>query len=102
MHMALTGEPISAERAYELGLVVELCEPGTALDAALRMAGLIAANAPLAVRASKQVVRAALDWDEAEAWRCQRGLLEPVLESADAREGAQAFAEKRPPRWQGR
>jgi enoyl-CoA hydratase len=102
MHMALTGEPISAERAHELGLVNELCEPGTVLDAALRLAGLIAANAPLAVRASKQVVRSALDWDEAQAWRGQQGLVAPVLESADAREGARAFAEKRPPRWQGR
>ena len=102
MHLALTGEPISSERAYELGLVVELCEPGAALDVALRLAGRIAANGPLAVRASKQVVRGALDWDEAEAWRRQRDLLEPVLESDDAREGARAFAEKRLARWQGR
>jgi enoyl-CoA hydratase len=102
MQMALTGEPISAERAYEVGLVVELCDPGTALDAALRIGGVIAANGPLAVRVSKQIIRAALDWQEAEAWQRQSELTGPVFASADAREGAVAFAEKRPPVWQGR
>jgi enoyl-CoA hydratase len=102
MQMALTGEPISAERAHELGLVVELCEPGGALDAALRLAALIAANGPLAVSTSKQIVRSALDWDEAEAWEQQSPLIGRVFSSADAREGAVAFAEKRPPVWQGR
>ncbi|HEY2706216.1 MAG TPA: crotonase/enoyl-CoA hydratase family protein [Candidatus Dormibacteraeota bacterium] len=102
MQMALTGEPITAERAYEVGLVVELCEPGAALDAALRLGGLIAANGPLAVRVSKQVIRSAMDWDESEAWTRQSELVGPVFSSADAREGAVAFAEKRPPVWQGR
>jgi enoyl-CoA hydratase len=102
MWLALTGEPISAERAHEIGLVVELCEPGTALDAALRLGGIIAANAPLAVRISKQLVKAAVDWEEAEAWERQRELVQRVFTSEDAREGAVAFAEKRAPRWQGR
>jgi enoyl-CoA hydratase len=102
MQMALTGEPITAERAYEVGLVVELCEPGAALDRALRLAGLIAANGPLAVRVSKQIIRSAVDWEESEAWSRQSELTAPVFSSADAREGAIAFAEKRPPVWRGR
>ncbi|MEA2670237.1 MAG: enoyl-CoA hydratase, partial [Chloroflexota bacterium] len=102
MWMALTGEPISAERAYEVGLVVELCEPGAALDTALRLGGLIAANGPLAVRVSKRIIRSAVDWEESEAWGRQSELTAPVFSSADAREGATAFAEKRPPVWQGR
>jgi enoyl-CoA hydratase len=102
MQMALTGEPISAERAYEVGLVVELCEPGAALDRALRLGGLIAANGPLAVRVSKRIIRSAVDWEESEAWSRQSELTAPVFSSADAREGAMAFAEKRPPVWQGR
>jgi len=102
MWLALTGEPISAERAHELGLVVELCEPGAALETALRLAGVIAANAPLAVRASKEIIRSAPDWTEAEAWERQRPHVGAVFTSEDAREGAVAFAEKRPPRWKGR
>jgi enoyl-CoA hydratase len=102
MWMALTGEPLSAERAHEVGLVVELCDPGAALDTALRLGGLIAANGPLAVRVSKQVIRSAVDWSEAEAWQRQAELIAPVFTSADAREGAVAFAEKRAPVWQGR
>ena len=102
MHLALTGDPISAERAHELGLVVELCEPGEALTSALRLAEVVVANGPLAVRASKAIVRGALDWDEAEAWRRQHELAAPVLASEDAREGATAFAERRAPVWRGR
>ena len=102
MHLALTGEPISAERAYELGLVVELCDPGAALECALRLAEVVVANGPLAVRASKAIVRGALDWDEAEAWRRQHELAAPVLASEDAREGATAFAERRVPIWRAR
>jgi enoyl-CoA hydratase len=102
MLMALTGEPISAERAYEVGLVVELADPGAALDTALRVAGVIAANGPLAVRVSKRILGSAIDWEESEAWGRQAELVGPVFGSADAREGAIAFAEKRAPVWQGR
>jgi enoyl-CoA hydratase len=102
MLMALTGEPLAAERAYEVGLVVELCEPGAALDAALRIGGLIAANGPLAVRVSKRILQSAIDWEEPDAWKRQAELIEPVFTSADAKEGAIAFAEKRAPVWQGR
>src|ERR671930_522370 len=73
MELALTGDPIGAERAAELGIVNRLAEPGRALD-----------------------------WTEAEAWERQGEIVGPVMTSEDAREGATAFAEKRPPRWQGR
>ena len=100
MELALTGELIEAPRAYELGLVNRVAEPGGALEAALELANAIAQNAPLA--ASKRIVSRAQDWDEAEAWRRQDEIVAPVLSSEDAREGATAFAEKRAPVWKGR
>ena len=104
MDAILTGEPIDARRAFDLGLVSRLVEPGTALDEALRVAGQIVAAAPLAVRASRRVVleaAAAAERDETLRRRSRR-LLDELLESADASEGLAAFAEKRPAQWQGR
>jgi len=102
MELALTGDPIDAERAHELGLVNRLAEPGAALDAALELAAAIVKNGPLALIASKEIVRNALDWTEAEAWEKQGAIAGPVMVSEDAREGAIAFAEKRDPVWKGR
>jgi enoyl-CoA hydratase/carnithine racemase len=102
MRMILTGEPISAQRAFELGLVVELTMPGGALVAAKALAATIAANAPLAVRTSKQVVNLVQGASLEEAFERQRPLMQVIRESADAREGAVAFAEKREPKWTGR
>jgi len=102
MELALTGDPISAERAHELGIVNRVTEPGGAVDAALELAGQIARNGPLALAASKKIVASALDWDEAEAWQKQGELTGPVFASEDAREGAVAFAEKRDPVWRGK
>jgi enoyl-CoA hydratase len=102
MEMALTGDPVTAERAYELGLVNRLAEPGAAVDAALALAEEIAVNAPLAVRASKQILERRADWSREEMWERQGELSEPVLGSEDAREGATAFAERREPQWRGR
>jgi enoyl-CoA hydratase len=102
MELALTGEPISAERAYELGLVNRLAEPGGALDAALELAATIARNGPLALAATKAILQQQFDWTEEEFWQRQGELAEPVMRSEDAREGALAFSEKRDPVWQGR
>ena len=102
MEMALTGDPISAEQAFDHGLVARLADPGCALDEALALAERIARNAPLAVSASKQVLRYAQGLTEAEFWVMQKELSAPVFDSADAKEGARAFAEKSSPVWTGR
>ena len=102
MELALTGEPIGAERAAELGIVNRLAGPGQALDAALELAQAITKNAPLALIASKEIIQRSLDWTEAEAWAKQGEISGPVFGSEDAREGATAFAEKRDPVWRGK
>jgi enoyl-CoA hydratase len=102
MELALTGEPIEAERGYELGLVNRLTDPGGALGAALELAEAIAANGPLALRATKRILNESGGWAETEFFTRQREIVEPVMSSEDAREGATAFAEKRPPVWKGR
>ena len=101
MELLLTGEQITAAKAAELGLVNRLVPDGTALDGALALAEVIAANGPLAVAATKQIARAQADWTVAEGWQRQEELYKPVFDSADAREGAAAFAEKRAPVWRG-
>jgi enoyl-CoA hydratase len=102
MEMALTGDPMPAERGYELGLVNRLAEPGAALDTALELADAIAQNGPLALAASKRILNESADWPDSEFFARQAEITEPVMASADAREGATAFAEKRAPVWQGR
>ena len=102
MELALTGEPIGAERAYEIGIVNRLTDTGGSLDAAVELARVIEKNAPLALIASKQIVQHAVDWTEEEGWAKQGEISGPVFVSEDAREGATAFAEKREPVWRGR
>ena len=102
MEMALTGDPIEAERAQELGLVNRLTEPGEALTAALELADTIAANGPLALAATKRILLESPDWPDAEFFERQRPIYDQVFGSEDAREGATAFAERRAPVWQGR
>jgi enoyl-CoA hydratase len=102
MELALTGDPITAERAHELGMVNRLTEPGAALDEALVLAHRIARNGPLAVRTSKWIMTTATRRDDPELWRQQAERVAAVMTSRDATEGATAFAEKREPRWTGR
>lgn len=101
MECILTGDMFGAERFAQLGLVNRLTEPGGALDAALALAQTIAANGPLALAASKQVASQSGEWPLAEMFDRQAVITTPVFNSQDAREGAAAFAEKRPPVWKG-
>ena len=101
MELALTGDFIDARRAYELGFVNRVTD-GPAIEAALELAGRIAENGPLALIASKAVIRESHTWTDAEMWDKQAAHVGAVFTSSDAREGAAAFAEKRKPNWQGK
>jgi enoyl-CoA hydratase len=101
MEIALTGEHYPAERLYQAGLVNRLVPAGQALAAARDLAGRVALGGPLALTATKRVIVESADWDSAEAFERQGTIISPVFTSADAREGAIAFAEKRPPVWRG-
>ena len=100
LEMALTGEPISAQRAYDLGLVNTVVPPDAVLETATTVAERIAANGPLAVAAAKELVRLGVS-DTVRARERLQELQAIVFDSDDAREGAQAFIEKRPPAWRG-
>lgn len=102
LEIALTGEFLDARRAHAYGLVNRLTDAGDALQGALDLARAIAANGPLAVRATKQIVAEAPTWPADESWQRMRAITGPVFSSADAVEGPRAFAEKRAPRWTGR
>jgi enoyl-CoA hydratase len=102
MEWALTGETFTAEVAHSFGLVNRLTPTGGALDAAVDLARTIAANGPLAVRATKRIITESRDWPDNEAFARQNEIYEPVRSSDDAREGARAFREKRAPKWMGR
>ena len=102
MELAMTGEFMAADRAMSMGLINELTEQGSALDAAKALAQKIAENGPMAVKVSKAIIQASRDWNDDEAFSKQNALTQPVFTSEDAIEGATAFAEKRRPEWKGR
>jgi enoyl-CoA hydratase len=102
MELALTGDPMPAERFAELGLVNRLSEPGAAVEVALELAATMARNGPLALIASKRILQEQFDWSSAEMWQRQGEITAPVMTSEDAKEGASAFKEKREPVWRGR
>jgi enoyl-CoA hydratase len=101
MELALTGDPITAGRAFELGLVNRVTD-GPAILAARELAAVIAANGPLALIASKGIIRDSWNWADDEIAARQSPYIAHVFASEDAREGATAFAQKRKPEWKGR
>jgi len=102
MEVVLTGDPISAERAYEYGLVNELVEPGQAVEAARALAERICANAPVAVWESRKIVLDAATADDDTLWQRSGAAFARVAQTEDFAEGPRAFIEKRPPAWKGR
>ena len=102
LEMALTGDFFTAQRAYEIGLINRVVEAGAALTGAMQLAATIAANGPLAILASKKIMKASLDWSTEEMFAKQAPLIAGVFSSEDAREGAIAFAQKRKPNWKGK
>jgi enoyl-CoA hydratase len=102
MELALTGDPMPADRFHEFGVVNRLVEPGSAVDVALELAERLAKNGPLALAASKRILQEQYDWSSADMWEKQGAISGPVFASEDAKEGANAFKEKRDPVWQGR
>jgi enoyl-CoA hydratase len=102
LELALTGDPIDAERAYALGLVNVLTEPGAALEGALALAERICANAPLAVRASRKVLLASAFAPDEVGWQLTNEQFAGLFKTEDFAEGPRAFVEKRPPSWKGR
>jgi enoyl-CoA hydratase len=101
MEVALTGGHFPASRLHQAGLINRLVPVGEALTEARSLAGLLARNAPLALATTKRIVVESADWPSDEAFDRQNAIVGPVFTSADAREGAAAFAEKRPPVWRG-
>jgi enoyl-CoA hydratase/carnithine racemase len=102
LELALTGEPIDAARALAVGLVNRVVPVERLIEEAVGLAEQIAANAPMAVRCSKRVMLESADLSETDAWALNDGTFAEIFTSADAMEGAVAFAEKRAPDWQGK
>jgi enoyl-CoA hydratase/carnithine racemase len=101
MEILLTGDPISAERAYEIGLVNRVVPDERLVDEAQKLAETIAANAPLSVLAAKKTVRLVAERSLSEAFDEAERIWEPVYLSDDAKEGPRAFRDRRPPDWTG-
>jgi enoyl-CoA hydratase/carnithine racemase len=102
LELAMTGDPIDARRAFELGLVNRVVDRADVVPNAIALADRIAQNSPIAVRMSRRLVREAAELDEAAGWERTNELSVEVFSSGDAIEGATAFAEKRQPVWKSR
>jgi enoyl-CoA hydratase len=102
LELVMTGEPIDAESAARFGMINRLVEPGRALDTAVELAQKIAANAPIAVRASRRVLLDTASPGEATGFELSEEAMGEAMASDDMREGVAAFVEKRPPIWSGR
>jgi enoyl-CoA hydratase len=102
MEAVLTGDPFDAQRAYDLGFINELVEPGKAVDAAVALAERICANAPIAVRESRKVLLEGVMADDDTAWKLTNEAFARVAQTEDFSEGPRAFIEKRAPEWKGR
>ena len=102
MEIILTGKPITAQRAYEIGLVNRLAEPAALMDTAIELASEILAGAPLSVQAGRETVMLATEMGRSAALQAARAAHVVAYESEDAQEGPRAFAEKRKPQWKGR
>jgi enoyl-CoA hydratase len=102
MEIILTGKPITAQRAYEIGLVNRLAEPDALMQVALDLAAEILEGAPLSVKAGRDTVMLATEMGRAAALQAARAASEHTYNSEDAQEGPRAFAEKRKPQWSGR
>jgi enoyl-CoA hydratase len=102
MELALTGDTQPAERFHHFGVVNALAEPGAAVEVALGLADRLAKNGPLALAASKRILQEQFGWSSEEMWEKQGAISGPAFASEDAKEGANAFKEKREPVWRGR
>ncbi|HEX4979266.1 MAG TPA: crotonase/enoyl-CoA hydratase family protein [Acidimicrobiales bacterium] len=103
LELVMTGDPIDAERAYQLGMINRLTDPGKAVDVALELAERICAAAPLAVRESRKVtLRAMQPTNEAELWELSTAAIAALAGTEDFTEGPRAFVEKREPQWKAR
>jgi enoyl-CoA hydratase len=102
LELAMTGEPMSAQRAYELGLVNRVVPSGGSVRAAVQLANVICEAAPLSVRLSKRMIRTSVAQGEDELWALQAQLGAEIRDTEDYHEGPRAFVEKRVPQWKGR
>ncbi|QIG80808.1 enoyl-CoA hydratase/isomerase family protein [Stakelama tenebrarum] len=101
MEIILTGKPITAQRAYEIGLVNRIAEPANLMEEAIALAKDVLEGAPLSVKAGRETVMLATEMGRAAALQAARAAHELTYNSADAQEGPRAFAEKRKPEWKG-